>query len=161
MNGKVWTSREMAERLAPTNSGDEQALAMRRIQHWTAEELLDPIEVRHSGRGTVRRFSRDALLDAALLWEMSERNMSITSMRYARAIIGFERSDREPDPFEVALRGERRVLILCDLESIRNGRPVIVLDPGEPIVPEDWRVGLWIDLTVTFARLRPHLGEPD
>ena len=67
-----WTAREMADALAPTRSEADRAKAMRRIQHWTTEELVDPISFRHSGRGTVRRYSPASLLEAALLWEMAE-----------------------------------------------------------------------------------------
>jgi hypothetical protein len=125
---------------------------MRRIQHWTAEELVDPIFFRHSGRGTVRRYSPASLPEAALLWEMAERNMSVEQMRSALTAIRFSRG--QPDPFEIALSGSRRVLALIDLSN--NDAPRATLDPAEPTTLPDWSVGLWIDLTSAFARLRPH-----
>jgi hypothetical protein len=148
-----WTAREMADALAPTRSEADRAKAMRRIQHWTAEELVDPISFRHSGRGTVRRYSPASLLEAALLWEMAERNMSIEQMRLAQVVMRFTRET--PDPFAAALSGSRRVLVLINL-SYKPGLTLAILDPAEPTVPVDWTVGLWIDLTSAFARLRPH-----
>jgi hypothetical protein len=156
-----WTARKMADALAPSPSEDDRAKAMRRIQHWTAEELVDPISLRHSGRGTVRRYSPASLLEAALLWEMAERNLSIEQMRMALAVIRFSRD--ETDPFEIALKGSRRVLALINLSD--RFRLQADLDPVDPTIPQDWAVGIWIDLTAAFARLRPHLlngaqGEP-
>jgi hypothetical protein len=151
-----WTAREMADALAPTGSEADRAKAMRRIQHWTAEELVDPISSRHSGRGTVRRYSPASLLDAALLWEMAERNLSIEQMRLAQVVMRFSRDT--PDPFDAAISGSRRVLVLINL-SHKPGQPLAILDPTEPAIPSDWTVGLWIDLTSSFARLRPHLFD--
>jgi len=150
-----WTAREMADALAPTASEADRAKAMRRIQHWTTEELVDPISYRHSGRGTVRRYSPASLLEAALLWEMAERNMSIEQMRLAQVVMRFSRET--PDPFDAALSGSRRVLVLINL-SYKPDQRLAILDPAEPTMPADWTVGLWIDLNAAFARLRPHFG---
>jgi|GEM_PF-4896078 len=128
---------------------------MRRVQYWTSEELLDPID-RHTGRGTVRRYPLWALLEGAVLWEMSERNMSAEQMRLARATIGFQEPDTGPGAYEVALKGQRRVLLLLDLSNPTSVRSVV--DPQRSTVPLDWTVGLWIDLTAVFARLRPYFS---
>src|SRR5579863_3611744 len=90
LNRKTLTAREIADRLALDASRDQRSLAMRRVQYWTSEALLDPIEYRHTGRGTVRRYPIAALLEGAVLWEMSERHMSAEQMRYARATIAFQ-----------------------------------------------------------------------
>ena len=150
------TSRQMADALAPSPSQEDRAKAMRRIQFWTSEELIDPVSMRHSGRGSVRRYSPASLLEAAVLRELAERNISVEQMRHALAAIRFSRADREPDPFLIALGGSRRVLVFVN-PSLSTG-PVVraELDPEEPRVPDNWTIGLWIDLTVTFARLRPH-----
>ena len=129
---------------------------MRRIQYWTSEELLDPIDCRHTGRGTVRRYPASALLQGAILWEMSERNMSPKQMREVRATIAFQEPEEGPSPYDVALKGDRRVLLLVDLSDPTTVRAVI--DPERRIAPADWPVGLWIDLTATFARLRPYFS---
>ena len=148
-----WTARQLADALAPTRSAGDRAKAMRRIQHWTAEELVDPVSLRHSGRGTVRRYSPVSLLEAALLWEMAERNLSIEQMRMVLTVIRFSRA--EPDPFQAALNGSRRVLALVNLSD--RLRPLADLDPANPTIPPDWPIGIWIDLTAAFARLRPYL----
>jgi len=152
------TAREIADRLAPDESPAQRSLAMRRVQHWTAEELLDPNDYRHTGRGTVRRYPRRALLDGAVLWEMSERNMSVQQMRFARMSITLqEEPGTSPGPYRVALQGERRVLLLLDL-SDSLGAPVLI-DPPSSTIPLDWSVGLWIDLTAAFVRLRPYFAD--
>jgi hypothetical protein len=84
---------------------------------------------------------------------MAERNLSIEQMRMALAVILFSRA--QPDPFEAALKGSRRVLALVNLSD--RFRLQAKLDPVDPTIPQDWAVGIWIDLTAAFARLRPYL----
>jgi len=157
MEHPTLTAREMADRLACDSSQAQRNLAMRRVQHWTAEELIDPID-RYMGRGTVRRYPRRALLDGAVLWEMSERNMSVQQMRFAWASIGFQQEpDTSPSPYEVALKGQRRVLLLLDLSNSQGARALI--DPRSSTIPGDWPLGLWIDLTAAFVRLRTYFAD--
>lgn len=156
MDGDTWTARELADRLAPSGSEADRALAMRRIQHWTAEELILPVE-RYTGRGRVRRYPRAELLDAALLWEMAERQMSAERMRATMAGIWFSHEDLDlHHRFFVALEGSRRVLVLVNMSKSLEGKRAADLDPPDATIPSDWEVGLWIDLTAIFARLRPY-----
>ena len=158
MERRLWTARELADVLSEDRTDAERTLAMRRVQHWTAKELLMPVEYQHGGRGTVRRYAASTLLEAAIFWEMSERNMSLEKMAYAQVAWEFGRSDDEPHPYEVALKGERRVLLLLDLSPVDPKGPRFEIGPSEPVVPSDWKVGLWIDLTALFARFRPYFS---
>ena len=81
--------------------------------------------------------------------------MSIEQMRLAQVVMRFSRET--PDPFDAALSGSRRVLVLINL-SYKPDQRLAILDPAEPTMPADWTVGLWIDLNAAFARLRPHFG---
>ena len=158
MTEDTLTARELAEHLAVGRSAADRAFAMRRVQYWTAEELIDPVHIRYTGRGTVRRYPRWCLLEAAILWELSERNIGIEQMRYIWAAMRFDHNDREQHPFRAALKGRRRVLLLIDLAQTKPPK-TIEIARGRPFVLEAWPVGLWLDLTAIFQRLRVHFAE--
>lgn len=77
--------------------------------------------------------------------------MGVEQMR--AALTGLRFSPEYPAAFTAALNGTRPVLALINLSG--HGT-LSTLDPCEPVIPPDWEVGLWINLTGAFLRLRPY-----
>jgi len=82
--------------------------------------------------------------------------MSVEQMR--GALTGLRWSEGYNEALNVALSGTRSVLALINLSE--RGPPS-TLDPDLPVIPSDWTVGLWINLTAVFARLRPYFLSSD
>jgi DNA-binding transcriptional MerR regulator len=79
-----FTVSEIADRIR--KPGQDRAAVVERIRHWTRERLLAPIGKRNPGTGRRRTYRDTSFLDAALLNEMADAGLQISTMRIALAV---------------------------------------------------------------------------
>lgn len=70
---------QIAERLAPI--APDTAGTIQRIRHWTREQMLLPAHQHHAGTGKHRRYSEDAIYDAAILHIFTSAGISVSGSR--------------------------------------------------------------------------------
>jgi hypothetical protein len=131
---------------------DEAALG-RSIQHFAGQGLLRAIGGPHTGRGRERRFKRDEILRAAILYQMGKFNVSIGTMKLMMQEVDNEISAVSPghdiihmldkslnECFVWSTWGYPRTYRLAF--SVRNPAPLEALYPRLSIDARAWRLAL-------------------
>ena len=73
------TVSELAEALAPI--APDVPGTVQRIRHWTRERVLFPVDLQHAGAGKHRRYSVDAIYDAAILHVLTAFGLPVSGSR--------------------------------------------------------------------------------
>ena len=77
MSYRDFTLKEMASLLVEAGAPDGVSKIMRRIRHWTNEDVLKTIGQKHTGTGISRRYSHHELEKTAVLIEAARYGLSI------------------------------------------------------------------------------------
>ena len=156
------TVKELAIRAAPGASPDEIQQIIRQLRHWTASHVLLPSTELHTGPGTHRKYSADAVYNAAVLLELAALNLPVGVLMVAAVML----PNAAPLPnrplgkntkrkWAEAISGKRRVFFrfspVMGKAQIRN---MALIYAEDEIVTEDVIGVIVVDLTKLFGRLR-------
>ena len=144
-----FTVSEIVERIAKPRRS--KAVLNERIRHWTRERLLSPIGKRNPGTGRHRSYHDTAVLDAALLNELADMGLQISTMR--KALAAAQQLHSEWGKAK-AKEGKRFFLSIYFPTEIP---PYLHFGDGNPL-ETDFEALIVFDLTRLFARLKPE-GE--
>ena len=157
------TVKELAARAAPGASPDEIQQIIRQLRHWTASHVLLPSTEIHTGPGTHRKYSADAVYNAAVLLELAAFNLPVGILMTAAAMLpgtipwpNIPPLGKDMDrKWAEAISGERRVFFRFSTTmgkaQIRN---MALIYAEDEIVTEDEIGVMVVDLTKLFGRLR-------
>ena len=156
------TVKELAIRVAPGASPDEIQQIIRQLRHWTASHVLLPSTELHTGPGTHRKYSADAVYNAAVLLELAALNLPVGVLMIASGML--PRTIPWPDPplgkdmsrkWAEAISGERRVFFrfstVMGKAQIRN---MALIYAEDEIMIGDMIGVIVLDLTKLFGRFR-------
>lgn len=151
------TVKDVAARISPTP--DDVPSVIAQIRHWTREGLLKPTDRLRTGTGRWRRYSEESVYFAAVIHSLTQIGWTTGPLQDAMVMLRLQitttRNTDGDSPWDDAIVGRRRVLALFGLYARQySSDGTCVLDPDDASIPEDWRVGSWIDLTETFRRVQ-------
>lgn len=108
MSAETYTLKQLVARLAPKASPKEAAQLMRRIRHWTAANLLQPIGGKDTGTGVSRRYDERELQRAAILAELERYRVPVPIIdQFPLSMDNYQSSQAWRD----ALEGKRPVFL--------------------------------------------------
>ena len=156
------TVKELAARAAPGAGPDEIQQIIHQLRHWTASHVLLPSTEIHTGPGSHRKYSADAVYNAAVLLELAALNLPVGILLVASAIlprvITWPTNPLGKDvarKWAEAISGKRRVFFRFSTAmgkaQIRN---MGLIYAGDEILIEGMIGAIVLDLTKLFSRLR-------
>ena len=158
------TVKELAVRAAPGASPDEIQQIIRQLRHWTTSHVLLPSTELHTGPGTHRKYSADAVYNAAVLLELAALYLPVGILMIAAAMLPNTIPWPKPTPplgkdmkrkWAEAISGERRVFFrfssVMGRAQIRNMGLIYAEDE---ILTEGISSAIVVDLTKLFSPLR-------
>lgn len=143
---KTFTVGEMAERIKRPGEGTEAAIY--RLQNWTKEKIIQPIEETRPGTGKRRLYSRASLVDALLVQLLTDA-MGMPALKIASQLHELRKYVPEDRPSGISV-----LVISTSLGSDRwaiGGAKTSHL--SKFVGDSDYDVHVIVDLRKFYARL--------
>ncbi len=157
------TVKELAIRAAPGASPDEIQQIIRQLRHWTASHVLLPSTELHTGPGTHRKYSADAVYNAAVLLELAALSLPVGILMTAAIMLPNAAELPGTPPlgkdakrkWAEAISGKRQVFFrFSPLKGIPQVRNMALIYAVDEIVTEAEIGVIVVDLAKLFGRLR-------
>ena len=84
MTNDTYTLREISPRLSAGQREDQMKFIERQIKHWVSSDLLRPIGDKHTGMGRSRYYTKDEVIIAAYLHELTKYGVTIGQLKEFR-----------------------------------------------------------------------------
>lgn len=167
MSERLYTLKEMAERLNHSGGAADLQRITRQIRHWTLSDLLRTEGKKHTGTGVSRRYSFFELQKAAVLRELSHYGIQIAQLsefdrwveRMAHAPLWREAEAGNRIVFLQLCWNDQTVacLVTADLPAIAD--PALY-GGGTAGEPDASRPQFYSSVVVNLTRLLHRLGQP-
>lgn len=158
----AYTLKQLVETIAPAADADETLRTIRQVRHWTASDLLEPIEGKSTGTGISRRYSADEVRKAAILHELAHYRVPVPVLEdsFPQAMVNYLPSSE----WRAAVTGTRQVMLQLAY-SAGSVQVQMIADPKTPNMLTARRLSqadpmmapasaIVINLTRLFGRLR-------
>lgn len=103
MSGQLYNVKRVAQIIS--RSDDERVIeqTIRKIRHWTNEDVLSPVGDKHTGTGVSRMYDEEAIYIAALLLEITKYGVTVDHLDTFEEWI--KECWEETDEWEASKRG--------------------------------------------------------
>lgn len=162
MAQRTYTLKEVVEIIAPGAGADTRDKIARRIRHWTATDLLVPVEGKSTGTGISRRYDADEVRKTAILVELANYRVPATVLDPAFA--NFSDTWAESPHWATAISGKRSIYFqfACYEDNMSfqiapRDAPATILDPMPGLDTSRERSpvsAIVVNLTRLFAGLK-------
>jgi len=161
MSKLAFTLKELVAAIAPSSDAETEGRIARQVRHWTAMDLLTPIDGKNTGTGVSRKYDIDEIRKAAILLEYGRYRVPIPVLH--ESFSDFSEHWTDAPAWTEAISGRHSVylytaysenFIFCQIA--RRDAVISLLDPkpGTGVHPELQPISaIVINLTRLFARL--------
>lgn len=165
MTEETFTLKHLARAVLPTDTDKERDQFMRQVRHWTACDLLHPVDGKSTGTGVSRRYTASEVRRTAILAELHRYRVPITVVEgFAEAMDNYEFGRGFEKTWKSAVAGDRPVYLqfAWNENFIRWGlnadepSSLMLAPKGEardPNSPFHISSAIVINLTSVFARI--------
>ncbi len=162
MDQRSYTLKELVEIITPGADAATRSRIARQIRHWTATDLLAPIDGKNTGTGVSRRYDADEVRKAAILAELANYRVPTTLLDPGFA--DFSDTWPENPHWAKAISGRRAIYLQfafsddnLSVQIAPRDATATILDPKPGLDTSRERSpvsAIVINLTRLFAQLR-------
>lgn len=158
MTQPIYTLKEIATLLSPSDDAETVEKLARQIRHWTNLDLLCPIGKKHTGTGISRRYDLDELRKAAILVELAHYRVPVTVLDdgFVDMIENYQRRAE----WNAAVTGEKLVYLIfafnddeIEFQLFAEPNPHPMLASSSDSRSVEWISAITINLTRLFKKL--------
>lgn len=162
MTDRLYTAKQVARLIAYSGSDSEITQVIRKIRHWSANDVLVPLGGKNTGTGVSRVYDDMQVRIAAIVYELSRYGVTVemidTFNEWITEVISddhrWEKAIKDEEDFILAMTWGGKGLIADVFTIVREDEPLPVSNEYNEMVGSEFPSAIVLNLRTIFRRIR-------